>query len=297
MLKVLPMIFFARNFFKNWLLIFFCAFQIQIFAGETSTNSTLSRVVMIGASASAGFVLAEPFGGTNTLNVRLGFYLDAAIAAPHEPIKNFASAMTFLNPEMFAPVQVQSALAARPTLVIGVDFLFWFCYGYGFSDAERAQRFETGLKLLEKFQCPIIVGDIPDASFATNSGILQPEQVPGATALVAANTRLKNWAAQHAQVFIVPLAKFMRAGELNQSFTVHGETLPAGKTRALLQPDLLHPTPRGATLLAFYIWDNFIFSNPKISADNFFWDKKKVLKLGLQLAKSAMTNQIAPPEK
>ena len=71
-------------------------------------------------------------------------------------------------------------------LVVGVDFLFWFCYGEGSTDAGRAQRFETGLKLLEQIPCPLVVGDIPDASSATNTGILSIAQVPSGEFLPAA---------------------------------------------------------------------------------------------------------------
>src|SRR5689334_1804853 len=101
----------------------------------------------------------------------------------------------FMNPDAFAPTQVEAATNARPTLVIGVDFLFWFCYGDGRTDSERAQRFEQGLKLLEQIPCPLVVGDIPDVSAATNTGIISNEQVPSASARAAANKRLKAWAA------------------------------------------------------------------------------------------------------
>ena len=165
---------------------------------------------MIGASASAGFVLSEPFGGTNTAKCKLSHYLDAAIIAPHTPVRNLATSLMFMNPDAFAPMQIEAATNARPTLVIGVDFLFWFCYGDGRNDADRAQRFEQGLKLLEQIPCPLVVGDIPDVSAATNTGIISSEQVPSAAARQAANKRLQAWVAAHPQVTIVPLAEFMR---------------------------------------------------------------------------------------
>lgn len=258
---------------------------LALFAANLSAaESPWSRVVVVGASAAAGFVLSEPFGGTNTTKCKLNFYLDAAITAPHAPVKNLASAMMFLNPETFGPMQIEAATNARPTLVIGVDFLFWFCYGDGRTDAERAQRFENGLKLLEQIPCPLVVGDIPDASAATNTGIISAGQVPSETARQAANKRLKAWATAHPQVTVVPLAEFMRATMANEAIKVHNGTLPAGKTRALMQADQLHPNPRGAAVLTLGILDALVASQRKFSAKEICWDREKVFRDGLKSA-------------
>lgn len=252
-------------------------------AQTPSTNSPWLRIVMIGASASAGFVLSEPFGGTNTAKCRLNYYLDAALKVPHEPVKNLASALSFLMPESAGRMQVEQAIQARPTLVVGVDFLFWFCYGQGTNDAERLQRFDAGLKLLEAIKGPLVLGTIPDASFATNSGIISPAQVPSTAALAAANVRLKTWAAARSQVVLVPLSEFMSAAMANRPLSVHGQTLPAGKTRAILQNDLLHPAPRGAAWLALGILDAAV-KRPGFSPADVRWNAEEVFQLGSQSA-------------
>jgi hypothetical protein len=199
------------NFFQlrtcQALLLLIAVFQLT----ASAADSVWARVVVIGASASAGFVLTEPFGGTNTEQCKLHRHLDAAIAAPHAPVKNFATALFFLSPDALAAQETEAATNARPTLVVATDFLFWFCYGQGDSDAERAEHFEAGLQTLEKIRCPLLVGDIPDASSATNTGIISAEQVPSETARLAANARLKKWATKHPNVTLVPLAEFMRA--------------------------------------------------------------------------------------
>src|ERR1019366_1990117 len=110
-----------RCFFVNILVPLVAAFELQSAAAE----SPWSRVVVVGASASSGFVLAEPFGGTNTTKCRLNNYLDAAIIAPHEPVKNLALAILFMNPEAIATQEIQVVTNLNPTLVVGVDFLFW----------------------------------------------------------------------------------------------------------------------------------------------------------------------------
>jgi hypothetical protein len=258
--------------------------QLTVLAGEPATPSPWNKIVVIGASASAGFVLSEPFGGTNTTNCKLRFYLDAAITAPHAPLKDFSSALLFLSPVAFSQQQIEAAVAAKPTLVIGVDFLFWSCYGGGLSDAERLQRFEDGLKLLEKIPCPLVVGDIPDASAATNSGIISADQVANAKVRAAANARLKQWAAARTQVEIVPLADFMRKVAANQAVTVHGLKFVAGRTRAFLQEDQLHPTPPGAALLTLGILDALVACDPEFSAKDIRWSPKEVYQRGYRAA-------------
>jgi hypothetical protein len=262
--------------------LLFAAFSLQLAA--SAADSTWQHVVVIGASASGGFVLSEPFGGTNTTHCKLNYYLDAAITAPHAPVKNLATAMLFLSPEAIATQEIEAVTNTKPTLVIGVDFLFWFCYGTGPTDAERARRFEYGLKLLERIPCPLVVGDIPDASAATNSGIISMEQVPSEAARAAANQRLHAWAKTHPQVTVVPLVQFMHAVTTDGAIKIHRLALAAGKTRALLQDDQLHPNPRGAAVLSLGILDAFQFQHPKIPAGDVRWNLDDVYRRGYAAA-------------
>jgi len=270
----------THNHLSRWLWLLVIAFHFS----ATAADSVWQHVVIIGASASGGFILSEPFGGTNTTNCKLNYYFDAAISAPHGPPKNLATALLFLRPEAIAAQEVEAATNSRPTLVIGVDFLFWFCYGEGEADADRAARFEYGLKLLERIPCPLVIGDIPDASTATNSGIISAAQVPSEIARAAANRRLKEWAAKRPQVTIVPLAKFMRDVAANEAVQIRSAALPAGKTRALLQDDRLHPTPRGAAVLVLGILDAFVSAHREISANDVRWDWEGVYRDGHAVA-------------
>src|ERR1044072_9165276 len=92
-------------------------------------NSPFSRIVLVGPSASAGFTESEPLGGQKTQQFSLSRYLDSALLVAHEPVQNLANIMFFLQPEAAGRYQIDQALQARPTLVIGIDFLFWHCYG------------------------------------------------------------------------------------------------------------------------------------------------------------------------
>lgn len=268
------------NGFKRCLWLLIAVYQLTTFAAD----SVWQRVVVIGASASGGFVLTEPFGGPTTTKCKLNYYLSAAMTEPHAPMKNLGTALFFLNPDALGPQQVEAATNARPTLVVAVDFLFWFCYGDGSTDAERAAHFETGLKILERIPCPLIVGDIPDASSATNTGIISPAQVPSETARLAANERLKHWAAANPRVTVLPLAKFMHAVKANEAIKIRDLTLPAGKTRELLQADGLHPNPRGAAVLSLGIWDNFMANHKKIPPGDIRWNLEEVYRSGYAAA-------------
>jgi len=235
---------------------------------------------MIGASASAGFNETEPFGGPTTSKLRLNRYLDAALQTSHEPVRNFSSAMFFMQPEGQGQSQSERALQANPSMLVALDYLFWFCYGDGATDKERLQRFEQGLKLLEPFRCPLILGDLPDASAAVER-MLTPDEIPSPTALSAANRRLKEWASARKQTVVVPLSAFMRNAMANKPLTVHGHTLPEGKTRVLLQEDKLHPSPAGCAVLALAIFDSFLSSQPALSTNDIRWDAKEVYRLAL----------------
>jgi len=244
---------------------------------------------MVGASASAGFTESEPLGGPKTPQYRLSRYLDAALLVAHEPVQNLANAMFFIQPEAAGRYQIDQALEARPTLLVGVDFLFWFCYGEGPTDKDRLQRFEKGLKLLEAVPCPLILGDIPDASGASDD-MLPADQIPSAETMSAANRRLKQWAATRRQVVIVSLSGFMRTAMANQALTIHGHTVPEGKTRDLLQSDKLHPSALGSAVLALAILDAFQSGRPAQSAAEIRWNSKEVLRLGFNAAQGAPSN-------
>ncbi|HEU0040661.1 MAG TPA: hypothetical protein VFR76_15450 [Verrucomicrobiae bacterium] len=242
------------------------------------TNNPWGRIVMVGASVSAGFVASEPLGGPTTSQHRLSRYVDAALLVPHEPVQNLASSLFFVQPEAVGAQQIEAGVKAQPSLVLGIDFLFWFCYGEGSTDAERLQRFEKGLKMLEAFKCPLVLGDIPDASAAVN-GMLRPDQIPSGKAMAAANQRLKEWAATRPQTGVLPLSAFMRTVVANQSLTVHGYNLPEGKTRLLLQEDQLHPSPPGCAVIALAALDAFQATRPAgPDAAEIRWDPREIFR-------------------
>jgi hypothetical protein len=237
-------------------------------------------MVIIGASVSQGFTFDEPLGGPKTKELALNRYIDAALLAPHQPAVNVGNAGFFILPNEIGHYQIRQALSNNPTLVIGIDFLFWFCYGRGDTDQERLEHFDEGLQLLEAVKCPLILGDIPDASAAVNKA-LRPGQLAGAKARAEANRRLKEWAAKHGQVTVVPLAAFLRVVQANGSLKVHGHEFARGTTLSLLQPDRLHPNCRGCAALAITILDTFLSAHPAADDPAVRWDPDDVLRKAL----------------
>lgn len=246
-----------------------------------SDNFPWGRMAMIGASVTAGFTFSEPLGGSNTVQFRLSRYIDASVIAPHSAVENFGNALFFLRPEPLGRAQVRQALDANPTAVIGIDFLFWFCYGDKMDDAARMQRFESGLKMLEEIRCPLVLGNIPDASAAANV-ILSPEQIPSAAVRSAANQRLREWASSRSNVRVIDLAGFMSAAIANRSLTIRGYTWPEGRTRAFLQTDHLHASKQGCAALALAVNDAILSLCPKASAEAVRWDPIAIQEHALQ---------------
>jgi len=98
-----------------------------------------------------------------------------------------------------------SAVAAleqdEPTLVVAVDFVFWFAHSVRLSRARR-DAVAQALGLLDRFECPLVLGDLP--SLATHD--LLAESRPGATELAALNAEIRAWAAERENVEILPLS-------------------------------------------------------------------------------------------
>lgn len=284
---------FTKLFGKVAAALMVCCLTIGTAASEAtssigssaSTNNTepspWKRIVLIGASATAGFTASEPLGGTNTPKYALSRYVDAALKVSHEPVLNLGNAFFFFQPEAMGQQQITRALTNNPTLVVALDFPVWFCYGEGKTDEDRLERFDHGLKLLEKIRCPLVIGNIPDASAAVNK-MLRPDQMPSLKAIATANQRLKTWAARRGQVAVVELSEFMRQATANRAITISDQTLPDGQTRILLQNDMLHPSQPGCAVLALAVLDAYQTTRSGHHAGDFIRDPKEIFRKALK---------------
>ena len=221
---------------------------------QDAAPALFQRIVLLGASATAGFDESELLGGPKTAQYRFANYVEAALTGPHEPVAVQASALLFFQPEAVMEKQVAATVAAKPTLVVGLDALFWFCYGAGLSAEQRAARFEAGLRLLARLDAPLVIGDLPDASRAVG-GMLGATDMPDAATLARCNERLIAWAAGRKNVTVFPLARIMAAAAANEEITLTGHTWEQGKSAALIRADHLHPSRHALAALAIATLD------------------------------------------
>lgn len=171
----------------------------------------LPKVAIVGASASAGFgVLMEGPGGDGPgmVPVRLADLLRAIAEPSAVVLGDWSSSMFFRSPVSIGDAALARAAAAEAAALVAIDFLFWFAYGSG-GDAMRMRLLEQGLQQLDRFEGPIVVGDIPDMSPAVG-GLISASQVPSPELLAMANARVRAWAAERPRVRLLPMSELTR---------------------------------------------------------------------------------------
>ncbi len=215
----------------------------------------LKTVRLIGASVTDGFGTADELK-TGT-SVPLTTFLRASFADRNgaADVQEFSSAMFFRAPEIIGAQLASRAQAADPSLVIALDFLFW--YGYGIDTVKSPRRgagLEKGLKLLERFTCPLIVGTLPNVEHSLEGvgpfggPILSPLQLPTEAERVAMNARLRQWAAERDHVHVIDLGTTFRKMVAKEKLELRGASWRVQDLGEALQADLLHPNLDG------YIW-------------------------------------------
>ena len=217
------------------------------------------RVAVIGASASAGFGCVfretrddgEYAGGFRLVDM-------VRLACPELRLltSDLSSGFFFMSPVRNGTRAAARAKEFAPDCVIALDFLFWYCYGDDApeggalkDESQRLAKLELGLKELESFDVPVLVGDIPDMSRAVGK-MLSRMQVPSEDTLRKANARFAEWAKTRSNVRVVPLAAMQRQLMEERALDIAGERLVATKDAPLLQRDELHPAPHGLAGLA-----------------------------------------------
>lgn len=254
-------------------------------APRTPDAGLLERVVVLGSSASAGFRTPA------TLNV----LVEPMIAVEHQPVSSAASSMFFLEPEQTGENLAAAAAAIDPTLVIALDYLFWFGYGDVESERSRFVLLELGLEKLERFECPVIVSPYPVVTQAVGK-ILYAAQVPTDATLKALDARVLEWAEENDNVFVVSVpdiyAQLMKAPPIE----VAGQSWPAGEGVMLMQDDALHPTIEGMAAVSALILQDLIRQRI-IPADSVNLDLAACLAeaSGEPVAEPAGTTSTEPP--
>jgi len=213
---------------------------------------TLERVVVVGASLAAGFGAPCTFAEA----------LTASLRAPLHPPLGLGEELFFTSPLTFGARQIEQALDVEPTLVVGIDFLFWFGYGTFDarggsieSEAERLELLEKGLSLLDELECPLVVGDFPDMSAAVGK-MLSPAQMPQVSTLPLLSKRVREWASARGRTLVLPLSELVPALGTKGEIKIGRHVFPAGTK--LLQADQLHPTRDGLVLTAQLVGDRLV---------------------------------------
>ena len=217
-----------------------------------------SRVVCVGASATngVGTWLDEGDRASLTGATNMGRVFKAGLRTENPKVANYSDLMFFQNSSRNGLRLWRKTLRARPTLIIGIDFLFWYGYGDRTADgsrlteeSERLELFEAGLKLLEEADCPVVVGNFPNMRAAVG-GMLAASQMPEDETLEKLNKRLHEWGSERDDVMIVEMSSVIEEMLQDKAFEVGDYEWPDGCKRILLQRDELHPTTDGLVALS-----------------------------------------------
>ena len=250
----------------------------------------LDKVAVIGASASAGWGLVLRYVDDEELVVTrlvtLNDVLKACILREKKRILLEGSGLFFWNPEGVGGEQAEEAREQSPTLLIALDYLFWFGYGNKGPNGTaipsgtqghdaRLELLEVGLAELDRFKCPILVGDFPDMSKAVGY-MLGLSQMPAPETLKALNRRLREWAGTHPNVTIVPVAGMIESMKMKRPFMAGRQQWPRDSHERFIQRDNLHPTLDGLIVFTQESLSGLVEADPLIEEDEFDFDLESV---------------------
>ncbi len=199
-------------------------------------ESETLHIAVIGASVSAGY----------GLDVRLSEVLDAAIG-DRKTITDLSSALLFLNPLGYANEVGQKLKKDAPSVVIGIDFLFWFAYGEKDFNT-RKKDLQQALRLLEKLKCYIVVGDLPKFSESENI-VLGSNAIPSDEELRVLNRIIQRWGKKNKKVTIFPLCSIVESIKKGEPIEING-VRKTYRQEQIFQPDGVHATQMGLISLA-----------------------------------------------
>lgn len=244
----------------------------------TAPRVAFDRVAVIGASVTAGFMTvldASAGGTTDRISVNLADVVQQTLAAQTPPAASGGNLLFFANPAGVGGRLAKAAAATDPTLVVAIDFPFWFGYGDIASPDEslRLKRLDEGLALLDQFKCPLVIGDFPDMSEAVGKMITK-RQMPSPAMLVKLNERVRAWANERPRVALFPLDELVTKLRSGAAITIGSHTWPAGTD--LLQSDRLHPTVEGMIALGQQLAETVRTLDPKVDASSFERDPSAV---------------------
>lgn len=230
-------------------------------APTVSADTLFSRPIVIGASASDGFGVSVRENGAKPgdgVSVSLADILRVAVSSPRT-VEAYSSSMAFANPGPILSGEMDRALRQSPTIVIGIDFLFW--YVYGTSDAtgapmrsadQRLANLDRGLAQVDVALArgiPVVIGNIPDMKAAIGK-MLSRAQVPDPVTLDAVNARIAEWARSRPGARVFGLRESVMSITSNGSMRAGGTDWSVDDHGPLLLRDELHPSFPGLVAVA-----------------------------------------------
>lgn len=244
-----------------------------------ATPAVLTHPATIGASVSVGFGLKAEVGRRVNLAEVLGTVLRVEAA----PVTDGSEQWLFADPEGIGKKRIEALAEEEPTVLFAVDFLFWFAYGRRTDLEKHRERFELGLALLDLFECPVVVGDIPDMSTALKAEqpMLMESQVPDESVVTALNVRLAAWAKARPRAYVMPMAEFVARLNREEDLVLRGHTWE-GSTERFMQSDLLHPTLEGTVGIALLAFDTLVRGHEDVTEDMVLWDPEPSVKALLE---------------
>ena len=285
------------------------------------------RIAVVGASASDGFGVfvredspapdpadptAKPAKKNPQVRLNLADVLRFANSLPRSDgksatkitVHHYASGFFFSNPGPVGRGEIDRALAAKPTLVLGLDFLFWYVYGTVTANGklmqtgeERLANLEAGLAQLDRVLAagiPLVISDIPDMHDAIGK-MLSKNQVPTEVTLASVNARLSEWLQTRPTAKLIALSRILGVLKSGGSIDLAGRTWDPAEFGELLQKDQLHPTFAGTVIIAAALID-VARANDTASAPPFDFSPNKIRAkvLEKQAAKSAPITEDSP---
>lgn len=289
-----------------WLAL--CAFTGASFAFDSPKTApppiaaapkyaVLDKVAVIGASMSAGFRLDGNTDSFGPSKIQLANVIEASLKTEHQPVVNGANGMFVMDRKGSARTAMALLQSEKPTLVVALDYLFWFGYGMKKED-QRCVQLDAALAELGAFTCPILLGDLPDMATAATvpEPMLQKSMVPAPDTLKTLNEHILAFAKEHKNIVVVPLADITAKLESNAEVVVRDNKWPQGSVDVLMQKDRLHPTLEGTCAVWVVALDAWLKAQKDVPATAFELDAAKLM-ASVKGQKPEPVPSATPPEK
>lgn len=242
--------------------------------GATPAAASIFReVVVLGASLSGGF------GLQGELQTDFDLSRSLELAVPGIEVQSLGNNFFFSDPGVLGAGQVRRAAELDASLVIALDFCFWYVYAPGDPCERRRRGLERCFALLDEIEAPLLLGDLLDATpalagssaFTGGRPVIRPWQIPDSDCLDELNERLYAWAAERENVHIFPIAAFFDDLDSPETLALRGNVYDEARKGTLMQRDLLHPNYRGLAAATLGALDG-LASAGVIDSSSVQWD-------------------------